>query len=412
MAEDDLANDTITFRKDGNSTNSPVVMINEPPATELDLVQVDLRQRRMRERFIRVPWHIYRPDDPSSNWVPPLLRERHRRLDVSRSPFFRHAEAAFWIVVKDSQDIGRISAVQDFDWQAAQGVDVGTFGLFECIDDEDVAGALVETASQWLMRRGMHTMVGPIDLSTNYVTGILVDAFDDEPSIEMPYNPPYYERLLLAAGLRPEKDLWEWRVDLSELPPRIEAIAERVRTRDQVRVRRMSRRRLREESGRLLSIYNEAWSENWGFVPIREDEMAEMAKQMGPLLAPDLTLMAEVDGEPVGFALTLLNPNSILKRLDGRLFPFGFVRLVWDLMIQQNVDNGRGALFGIRKDYRGRGIDSLLLTESLRSGRARHWTYGTLGWTADDNFAVHRSLEAMRARRVKTYRVYRMQCNG
>ena len=374
-----------------------------------ELIEVPLSDRKLVERFIRVPWTVNRLHHPSPHWVPPLLMDRRDYLTPSKNPFFDHAKGAFWIAHKDGQDIGRIAAIRDEDYIKFHEEETGYYGMFECIDDQATANALIAQADQWLIKQRCSKVIGPLELSTNYMAGALVDGFDRDPGINMPYNPPYYDRLLKDAGLAKAKDLLYWGIDTTQPPPeRITKIAERIAKKSKVQVRKMEMSKWDREVGICLDIYNEAWEKNWGFVPISEKEFRHIAKDLKMVIKDDLGLIGEVDGEPVAFVLSIQDVNPTMKKIDGRLFPTGIFRLIWDLMVQpkKNITGGRLILMGIREKYRARGLDILMMLETLKAAKRHGLDRGEMGWTLEDNFKINRAIEHMGGSVVATHRVY------
>lgn len=375
--------------------------------SKVEIVEVPLSDRKLVERFIRVPWHVHRELYPNDHWVPPLLMDRRDYLSPGKNPFFDHAEVALWIARKGGHDVGRIAAIKDRDSLKFHDDQTGHFGMFESPDDLEIAQALLARARTWLERRELVRMVGPVDFSTNYVCGVLLDAFDRDPGINMPYNPPWYDALLQRCGLSKAKDLLQWGLDLSEpTEPRVVRIAKKVRERDNIKVRAMRFDDWDAEVGRALEVYNDAWENNWGFVPVGEKEFRHIAQDLKLVLHPSLPLVAEVDGQPVGFALTIMNVNPTLKKLDGKLLPFGALRLAWDLKITNAVDSGRLILMGIRPGFRRRGLDSILFLETAERARALGWWGGEIGWTLEDNDMVNRAITNFGGHEVARYRVY------
>lgn len=374
---------------------------------DVQIIPVPLHDRALVERFIRMPWSVYREQHPSEHWVPPLLMDRRDYLDEKKNPLFEHVRAAFFLAIRGGRDVGRIAAVHDFDWERFHGEKVGYFGMFECWNDPEVAGALIEAARAFHEREGRVEMIGPLELTTNYVSGLLVKGFDSDPGIQMPYHPPYYEALLLGAGCEKRKDLFQWWLATSTpIPEKVLRIADKVKERNRIVVRTMDLGRWDEEVTRVLSIYNDAWEKNWGFVPMGDKEFRHLATDLKMVLLPDLALMAEVDGEPVAFSITIQDIHPIQKKLDGRLFPFGIFRLLWDLKVRKAVTRGRLLALGIKGGYRRRGIDSVLFAETHKAATRVGWEGGEIGWTLEDNDMVNRSIEAMAGTHIKTYRVY------
>ncbi len=371
------------------------------------LVEVPLSDRKLVERFIRVPWHINRVHHPSSHWVPPLLMDRRDYLNPKKNPFFDHVEAAFWMVHHQGRDVGRIAAVKDADYISFHGEKTGYYGMFDCCNDPEMAQALVKRANDWMVAHGLEQAIGPFELSTNYISGILVDGFQRDPAINMPFNPPYYDRLLEQCGLEKAKDLWQWSIDLTKpIPERIVRISDRVAKRAGITIRNMDLAKWDDEVGICIDIYNDAWEKNWGFVPVSEKEFRHMAKDLKMVIHNDLGLVAEVEGRPVAFALTIFDVNPVMKKLDGKLFPSGIFRLLWDTKISNKVDKARLILLGVRAEYRKSGIISPLMVETFRGGQRQGLVAGEIGWTLEDNHAVNAMIERMGATRAATYRVY------
>ncbi len=379
----------------------------------VELIEVPLANRKLVERFIRVQWWIHREHAPNDVWVPPLLIDRRDYLNPKKSltsggnPFFDHAECAFWIAVQDGRDVGRIAAIFDKDWEPFHGTKTGYFGFFDSPDDPEVAEALLRRAEAWLKERGREDVIGPLDASTNYYSGVLIDSFDKAPGMQMPYNPPYYGALIEGAGYSKAKDLWAWELEVAKgLPEKVERVADKIRKRAKVEVRPMNLEDWDNEVDRVLSIYNSAWDKNWGFVPVSEKEFKHLAADLKMVIAEETALMAEVDGEPVAFCITIKDIQPALKKVDGKLFPTGVFSLLWNLTLRPKIDWGRLVVMGIKDGYRRRGIDSVLFVETFRGAEKLGWRGAEIGWTLDDNTLINRAIESMGGEKTKTYRVY------
>jgi len=265
----------------------------------------------------------------------------------------------------------------------------------------------MERAKAFLKERGRDDMVGPFDLSTNYLAGVLVDAFDKEPGVQMPYNPPYYDALLKKAGVTQAKDLWQWWLDsATPLPEKVARVSDKVRKRNNIDVREMDLGNWDVEVERVLKIYNDAWEDNWGFVPMGDAEFRHLAADLKMVIQPGMALMAEVDGEPIAFCITIKNLNQALRGLNGSLVPLGGLKMWWRLDIAKSVDTGRLIVMGIKSGYRRRGADSVLFVETHRNANKLGWLGAEIGWTLDDNDMVNRAIEAMKGTKIKTYRIY------
>jgi GNAT superfamily N-acetyltransferase len=375
--------------------------------SNVQLIRVSLEDRALVDRFIRVPWYVNREVYPNDKWVPPLMMDRRDYLDEHKNPFFDHAEAAFWVAHRDGKDIGRIAAVEDADYALRHGERVGYFGMFECADDEDVARELLERAEEWLRERGCVSVRGPMDLSMNYTCGILVEGFEHKPGVSMPWNPPFYARIVEAAGFEKAKDLYQWGIELSDpIPERVVRISEKIQKREGIEIRQFDFDNWDRDVAITLELLNDAWKENWGFVPMREKEYRHFAKDLKMVLRPELGLIAEVDGEPIAFAATIVDVNPVLRKIDGKLFPFGAIRLGWEVMVKKSIDRGRLVLLGIKERYRRRGIDSLLFVKTFQNSAKIGLTGGQIGWTLEDNVLVNRAIEAFGCKRKFVYRIY------
>ncbi|HEX5500671.1 MAG TPA: hypothetical protein VFX03_15650, partial [Thermomicrobiales bacterium] len=361
---------------------------------------------RDRDAFVRFPWQIYRGD---AHWAPPLLIERKDFINPRLHPFYRHGAAAQFLAYRDGRLVGRIQASDDPHYNAEHDANLGCFGLFESIDDDDVAAALFQAAVDWLRGRGRTRVLGPIDYSTNYACGLLVDGFNTPPRIMMNHNPPYYAALLEGCGLVKAKDLYSWwfddRLDVLDA---WRAKAERLAARGRFQVRHFRLADFDAEIERCKTVYNAAWERNWGFVKMSDAEFAYMAKHLRQLAAPELLLLAEVDGRPVGFSMTLPDLNEAIRPLDGKLFrwglPIGLVRL---LRNQRRIRTARLLTLGVVEGFRRRGISELLILRTLDYGKhVAHYTGAELGWTLEDNELINRTILAVGGQRYKTYRIY------
>ena len=369
-----------------------------------------VRSRLDRDAFIKFPWRIYR-NDPA--WVPPLIIERKAFLDRKRHPFYQHGDATLFLARRNGEIVGRIMASDDPNYNALHQSNVGCFGLFDCIDDVDVANALFAAASDWLCERGRNKIIGPIDYSTNYVCGILIDGFEHPPTILTAHNPPYYVRLIEACGFVKEVDWYAWHFDPKNAPvSRLRGLVERRARRTLAKIRPINLRDLAGESQRLASVFNEAWKNNWGFVPFTNTESEHMAKEMRPLIDPRMTLIAEIDNAPVAFAICVPDINVALKEINGRLtrfgLPIGLIKLLW---YRRKIRKARFVALGVLEKYRRAGIAEMLVLQVLEEGASRGFT-AELSMTLEDNVMVNRFIETMGASKYKTYRIYRRSLNS
>jgi GNAT superfamily N-acetyltransferase len=358
-----------------------------------------------KDLFVRFPERIYRDD---LHWVPPLLMERHDFLDPGKNPFFAHADVALFLARRGGEVVGRIAAVEDRNFNAFQRSRTAYFGLYESVNDPGVAAALFATARGWARARGLDTLLGPMNLSTNYEVGLLVEGFDSDPYFMMPYNPRHYAALFEACGLRKAKDLFAWERSAASPPPeRFARIADRIRKAEGITIRSVDLSRFDAEVARIKEVYNAAWEQNWGFVPMTEAEFDKLARDLKQLVVPELALIAEDGGEPVAFSLTLPDLNQALKKVGGRLtwygLPLGLARLLWH---QRKIDRVRLMALGVKTGWRRRGLDAALIVESIRRTRALGYQGGEVSWTLEDNELINRAIESVGCSRSKVYRVY------
>ena len=383
------------------SPSTPVAVLAESPVCVRQV-----QSTRDRDAFVHLPWTIYR-DDPQ--WVAPLLAERKEFINPRVHPFYRHGAAVQFVAARGGRIVGRIQASDDPHYNAEHGSNLGCFGMFESIDDEEVAQALVEAAAAWLRARGRTQLMGPIDYSTNYACGLLVDGFDSPPRIMMNHNPPYYAGLLEACGLSKAKDLYSWWFDdRRDMLAAWRDKAERLAARGGFAIRAFRMSDFDAEIERCKQVYNAAWERNWGFVKMSDAEFAYLAKHLRQLALCELLLLAEVDGRPVGFSMTLPDLNEAIRPLDGRLFrwglPIGLVRLVYNL---RRVKTARLLTLGVVEGFRRRGIAELLILRTLDYGKhVAGFTGAELGWTLEDNDLINRTILAVGGERYKTYRIY------
>ena len=351
--------------------------------------------------FINLPWTIYR-DDP--HWVPPLRSDLKKRLDKSQYPFFDHAEAEFLIARCEGRVVGRIAAIKNdahIDFHEEQ---VGFFGFFESIDDPEVAATLFSHAAQWLRERKLEVMRGPVNYSTNDDCGLLVEGFDSPPVILMSYNPPYYPNLIEDFGFEKAKDLLAYEItDDVQVPERLERTVQWIKKRKKITIRPLVKKQIHQEILRVKEIYNAAWEKNWGFIPMTDREIDYMAQELIQIIDPDLLLFAEIEEEPVAFILALPDFYVALKHVNGRLFPFGLLKLLW---YKRKIDTARVLTFGIKEKYRQQGIDALMYYEVYKIGVAKGYRRGEMSWILEDNILMNRAAANMGATLYKRYRIY------
>jgi GNAT superfamily N-acetyltransferase len=377
----------------------------ETAAPPSDVTVTPVESAADREAFIQFPYALYK-DDP--NWVPPLVMERRDFLDPKKNAWFEFGSVELFLARRGGKVVGRVAAVNDPRYNQFHETQVGWFGMFECVDDVDVARALLDAAAGWLKSQGFGQMMGPANFSSNYEFAALAEGFDSPPVVMMPYNPRYYLALYEACGLSKAKDLYAWEHSSAVPPPeKVARIAEKMRQREGIVVRPVRLEDYEAEVRRIKDIYNAAWEKNWGFVPMTEREFDQMAKEMKAIVKPELLLIAEVNGEPVAFSMTIPDANVAFKAAGGRLTRFGLpVGLVKLVLAARKIRRLRLITLGIKEGYRRRGIDAILYLDTLRTARELGYTGGEISWTLEDNHLVNRAIESMGGRRYKTYRVY------
>ena len=363
-----------------------------------------------RAAFIKFPWRIYQND---AAWVPPLIIERKAFLDRKRHPFYKHGDATLFLARRNGEIVGRIMASDDPNYNALHQSNVGCFGLFDCIDDSEVAAALFRAAAKWMRGKGRDEIMGPIDYSTNYVCGLLIDGFQHPPTLLTAHNPPYYADLIERCGFTKARDWYAWW--FSEAPAsakRLREIASARAEKQDVHIRPVNLKDMAGEARRIRVVYNQAWEKNWGFVPFTEAEFEHMAKEMKPLLVPPATLIAEIGDEPVSFVIGVPDINVALRHINGRLTTFGFpIGLLKLLYYRTKIRTGRLVALGVVEKYRRCGIAEMLVLQVMDEAFKRGFT-GELSMTLEDNVMVNRFIEAMGATRYKTYRIYRREISA
>jgi len=365
----------------------------------------EVNSRRECSAFIKFQWQIYSNDRA---WVPPLIIERKTFLDRKQHPFYRHGDAALFLARKNGKIAGRIMASDDPNYNSMHQSNVGCFGLFESIDDYDVAAALFDAAASWLRTKGRTEMMGPIDYSTNYVCGLLIDGFQFPPTILTAHNPPYYQRLIERCGFTKAKDWYAWWfADPAKAVAHLRRLATRFNARCPAVIRPANLKNIRDESRRLREIYNQAWGKNWGFVPFTKAEIEFMTHELKPLVIPEFALIAEVGDEPVGFILGVPDINVALRHINGRLTTFGLpIGLVKLLYYKSRTRTVRLIALGVIEKYRRSGIGEMLVLQIIEDGMIKRGFTGELSLTLEDNFMINRFLEAIGAQRYKTYRIF------
>ena len=335
--------------------------------------------------------------------MPPLRHDIYELIDPERHPFHQHATVELFVARRGDQVVGRIAAVQNDLHIERFGERLGFFGLFETERDPQISNALFETARDWLAARGLETMRGPASFSLNEECGLLVDGFDGPPVVMMSYNPSWYEGLVESFGFRKAKDLLAYFYPRTDPPERMIRMAAKLRERYRIKIRTLDKKRFWEEVAIVRRVYNEAWEDNWGHLPMTEAELTYMAKQLKPVVDPGLVVFAEIDGEIAGFGLALPDFNVALRHMNGNLFPFGWAKALW---YSRKIKTARVMTLGVLEKYRRTGVGELLELAMMRYAPTRGIKNAEFSWVLEDNLSIRAPLEKMGASVYRTYRMY------
>lgn len=364
--------------------------------------------RRELKRFVDLPFRLH----AGTPWVPPLKLERRMFLSRRLNPYFKHGEAEYFLAWRGDQVVGRITAQVDHAFNEFHNSRWGMFGFLELEDDEEALAALLAAAEGWLRERGCERMVGPMDFSMNEESGVLIEGFELQPLIRQPWHPPYYQRLCEATGLEKAMDLYSWALEIGDredMLPILFELDQKAREEHGVRIRKMSRRRLRKEMDRFAEIYNAAWAHNWGFVPYAKEDLDAYTLDMHLVFAREWFMVAEKDGETIAVAITLPDINQVLKKMKGRILPFGW----WRFLNRNRVcDRVRVGFLGVKPEHQHTGVAASLYVEHFETAARARQKRGEAGWILETNEAMNRGLEAMSAEIVKRYRVYERALTG
>jgi len=369
-------------------------------------VSVDVRavssSRDLRE-FIELPFRLH---STSEQWVPPLRLERRMFHSRRMNAYFKHAGAQEFVARRNGSVVGRISAQVDGAYDAQHGAGTGMFGFLELEDDPEVARALVAAAQGWLAERGRSHMIGPMDYTMNDECGVLVEGFERMPMVKQPWHPPYYQRRCEEAGLAKAIDLWMWELvidDREKILPIIFELSEQAETKHGIQLRHMRRRDLPKEIKVFGEVYNAAWKRNWGFVPYSESDLKHLADELQLVFDRNWFMFAQKDGETIGTAITLPDINQVLKKMNGRVLPFGW----WHFLRRAKIiDRVRVGFLGVKPEYQHTGTAARFYVEHFDMAKVTPQKWGEMGWILETNRSMNRGMEAMGGRVVKRYRVY------
>jgi hypothetical protein len=369
---------------------------------------IPVESSRELRRFVGLPWKIYNQAD-HPQWVPPLRIAVRDALDTKANPFYRDANRQLFLALRNGQPVGRIAAIENLAHNAFHRDHVGFFGFFECAEDQEAANALFSAAETWLRGRGLDTMRGPTNPSTNHECGMLVQGYEHHPMIMTTWNPRYYPTLVESAGFAKAKDLLAYFFPMQgasafAMPERYRLLAERALGGKQLTFRDLDLSHFDQEVERCWEIYNQAWENNWGFFPMSHDSFLHEAKVLKYIVWPRFTFMAEIDGEPAGFMIIVPDFHHAFKAVgNGRLLPTGIFKL---LAAKRRIRSGRIMILGAKAEYRARGIFALFAYEMFRRGKEFGGTAAEASWILEDNEKLIRPLQALGAREYRRWRIY------
>jgi hypothetical protein len=381
--------------------------MEEPGAAKIDLKPV--RTSGDRHRFIEFPYQLYRGD---AHWIAPLRMAQKDILNTKRHPFYKTSDVEMFLARRDGRVVGRIMAILNRAHNEFHNERAGFFGFFEVENDEQAAGALLGAARDWVLGRGAAVIRGPVNPSTNYECALLVEGFDLDPMVMMTYNPPYYAALLEGYGMKKAMDLYAYDIaaDYFNHSNKLQRVAERLRKKSNIKVRTVNMKDFKNEVEIIRQVYNDAWSRNWGFVPMSEEEFDHLAKDLKQIVDPRVVLIAEqvFDGSTpraVGFLLAVPDLNRALKKISGRLLPLGLLKLLWH---SRKISSIRVITMGGILEFQNLGMGSIFLDEIYRRGPAAGFPTGEMSWVLENNVMMNRAAELIGGRRTKTYRIYEM----
>ena len=370
------------------------------------------------QAVIEFPWEVYRGD---AYWVPPLISERQAFLDPKRNPFFQHGRLQLYLARRGDRVVGTIGAFTNDLFNQFQETNSGWLGFFEVLDDPEAAAGLLQAAEGWARTAGHRSILGPAQFSTNDEVGLLVDGYDDLPRILMTYNPRRYLGYFQAAGYAKAMDLWAYSTSLTKfkqsggLPPKLGRVLDKVRARDRFHVRSLDMRRYDEEVERVKRVYNNSWARNWGFVPMTDAEFDRMGEQMKSIIDPDLVTIVEMEGEMVGFGLTLPDLNEPLHGAyprPGTPEAWTFLKLLWNWKVRRKVSWIRVFALGVLPEFRGQGVDALMYQATVDAGLRKGYENVEMSWILENNDMMNRAIRLFGGEIYKTYRVYEKTLGG
>ncbi|MFH1415798.1 MAG: N-acetyltransferase [Elusimicrobiota bacterium] len=368
----------------------------------IEVKPFDIASQEDLMRFIKFQWKVYKGD---KSWVPPLIMDMKAKFSLKANPFFLHSQIQPFLAYKDDKIVGRIVGIINNNHNKACNEKTGFFGFFETFQDYEVAESLIDRVADWVKSKGMDTLRGPANFSSNDDWGTLIDNFNESPMLLMPYNPPYYKTFLEKYGFEKAKDVFAYKM-LTEhvFPERILKIIEYAKKKQKISIRNLNIKAYWDEVKILKKIYNNAWEQNWGFVPMTDEEFDHMAKELKAIVDPKFCFFVMYDNNPVGLSVCLPNANeALIKIRNGKLFPFGLLKLLYYI---KKVKSGRLLILGVVKEFRNKGIEPMLFNVTLHAAREAGWEWGEMSWVLEDNVLMRNSIEKAGGTVYKTYRIF------
>ena len=366
---------------------------------------VEVQSNKDLLKFIKFPFKLYKDN---SSWVAPLISDQKTFFNPAKNPYFKHSEVQLFLAYKDNEIVGRISAQTNTNHNKIHKDKIGFFGFFECIDDQEVANSLFDAAKEWIKTKGMDTMRGPASFSVNDECGLLINAFDKSPIVMMTYNPEYYIKLFENCGFEKSMDLLAYNAEVKPPPERLKKLSDKIENRGHFTVRNLktkNKKKLREDIEKIFIIYETAWSDNWGYVPMSADEFDLLVDSLLPIILPELIFIAEIDGEAVGLSVTLPDYNYVLKKMKGRMLPLGWLKF---LLNKNKIPGVRVVIMGVLDEYKGRGIDVVMYckTHEVAQDHKIPFKEAEFSWILESNTMMNKIAATLDAKVYKTYRMY------
>ena len=374
-----------------------------------------VRNQDQLKEFVAFPWKVYKDD---LYWVPPLFHERMLFFNPKKNPFFEHSRVQLYLAKRGGEVIGTIAAIINDRHNEFQKEQVGFWGHFECVNDQDVANQLLRTAEAWVRDQGMQAIRGPMNMSTNDECGLLISGYDSPPVAMMTYNPPYYERLIESAGYVKAQDLYAYIIatnlyeeNVDNLPRKFLQASRKLLQEGEITIRTANLATFEQEMVRAKEVYNAAWSHNWGFVPMTDHEIEHLARGLRPFLDPDMIFFAEDKGKPVGISVAIPDVNENLLRIKPKpgasmlRYAYDGIRFLWDRRRHQ-PRLFRLLIMGVVEGYRSRGIDACFYVETAKKAFAKGYKQCEMSWILESNPMMNRIIQRLGGKIYKTYRIY------